>query len=87
MSATKQARVEERIRGAIDGLRPLLPFGGSAVELIAFDGVNGVALVRVAGDCPECEMPAVALVRGIEAHLRQRVPEIRVVRVEPARGG
>jgi Fe-S cluster biogenesis protein NfuA len=87
MTAAQQARVEARIRMAIDALRPLLPFGDAAVELIAFDGPNGVAVVRVAGDCPECEMPAVALVQGIEAHLRQRVPEIRAVRAEPARRG
>ncbi len=89
MTATKQARVEARIREAIDALRPLLRVGdsGGGVELIAFDRTNGVAVVRVAGDCPECDMPAVALVQGIEAHLRQRVPEIRSVRAEAARRG
>jgi Fe-S cluster biogenesis protein NfuA len=74
--------VEVRIREVINGLRPLLrmePESG-CVELVGFDAVSGVASVRVSGGCPDCDMSAAALIRGIEAHLMQRVPEIRAVR-------
>ncbi len=82
MATTKQARLEGQIRTAIAGLLPLLRLGSSDVELIEFDATIGLATLRVAGDCPDCEMSAMALLSGIEAHLKQRVPEIRAVRAE-----
>jgi len=50
------------------------------VELIEFDVETGIAAVRCAGDCPDCDLSAENLTVGIEAHLRQQVPEIRSVR-------
>jgi Fe-S cluster biogenesis protein NfuA len=82
MIGAKQAKIEASIRAAIDGLRPLLRLGDSGVELIEFDGRTGVAVLRVAGGCPDCDMSALTLEQGIEAHLRQRVPAIRSVRVQ-----
>jgi Fe-S cluster biogenesis protein NfuA len=76
--------VEVRIREVISALRPLLRIEPQAgcVELVRFDVESGVASVRVSGGCPDCDMSAAALIRGIEAHLMQRVPEIRAVRTE-----
>jgi Fe-S cluster biogenesis protein NfuA len=51
-----------------------------AIELQTFDTESGVAVLRIAGDCPDCGMTAVELRSGIEAHLQRRVPEIREVR-------
>ena len=80
------AAIEARIREAIEGLRPLLGVDGG-VELVNFEGASGVAVLRVEGDCPQCEMPVATFLQGIEAHLRMRVPEIREIRpvssVEP----
>ena len=73
------AAIEARIREAIEGLRPLLGVE-SGVELVNFESASGVAVLRVEGDCPECEMPVATLLQGIEAHLRLRVPEIREIR-------
>jgi Fe-S cluster biogenesis protein NfuA len=41
---------------------------------------SGLAVLHVAGDCPDCDMSAEMLMQGIEAHLRMRVPEVREVR-------
>jgi Fe-S cluster biogenesis protein NfuA len=82
MTSGKQSAIEARLRAAIDGLRPLLPFGDTRVELLEFQGATGVAVVRVAGDCPDCDLSALALLQGIEAHIKQRVPEVRSVRAE-----
>lgn len=80
------AAIEARIREAIEGLRPLLGVE-NGVELVNFESSSGVAVLRVEGDCPQCEMPVATLLQGIEAHLRLRVPEIREIRpvssVEP----
>lgn len=63
-------------------LTPLLRIEPEAgcIELVRFDAESGIASVRVSGGCPDCEMSVTALLSGIEAHLMQRVPEIRAVR-------
>jgi Fe-S cluster biogenesis protein NfuA len=73
--------IEVRIREVIVALRPLLRIEPQAgcVELVRFDAESGVASVRVSGGCPDCDMSTASLIRGIEAHLMQRVPEIRAV--------
>ena len=77
---SRGAAIEARIRGAIDELRPMLRIESSGVELLRFEEATGVAVLRVEGDCPDCEMTAAMLLQGIAAHLRLRVPEIREVR-------
>jgi len=61
-------------------MRPLLRMDSVGVELVAFSADTGVALLRFEGDCPDCRLSASMLRQGIEAHLRQQVPEIREVR-------
>ena len=78
--APAKEAVEARIRVVMVGLRPLLHIEPAGLELVEFDPGSGVAVLRVAGDCPDCDMSAVTLLKGIEAHLMQRIPEIRGVR-------
>ena len=80
--AQRGAAIAARIRMAIEELRPMLRIEASAVELLRFDERSGVALLRLDGGCPDCEMTAATLITGIEAHLRSRVPEIREVRTD-----
>jgi Fe-S cluster biogenesis protein NfuA len=83
MSVSKRGAVEVRIREAIVGLRPLLRVNApEVIDLVHFDLRSGVAVLRLDGGCPDCEMPVAALMQGIEAHLKLRVPEIRSVRAE-----
>lgn len=85
MSQGKNGTVEDRIRGAIAGLRPLLRLSEPpTIDLLSFDQRSGLAVLRLSGGCPDCEMPVAALMQGIEAHLKRRVPEIREVRAEGA---
>lgn len=76
----KSADIEHRIRDAIAAMRPLLRIQTVEVELTSFDAASGVALLRLEGDCPDCDLNAEVLRTGIEAHLRLRVPEINEVR-------
>ncbi|MGH7665253.1 MAG: NifU family protein [Gemmatimonadaceae bacterium] len=71
--------IETRINDAIEGLRPMLHenFG---VELLEFQAATGIAVLRMNGDCPDCEMTADTMIHGIEVRLRQQVPEVREVR-------
>lgn len=79
----KAVAVERRIRSALEGMRRLLPDELAGVELVEYESTAGVALLRMAGDCPHCELTAEHLRAGIEANLRRRVPEIREVRAVP----
>jgi Fe-S cluster biogenesis protein NfuA len=74
--------VEKRIRAALESMRPLLRVDDFEIELVRFDAANRVAHLRVEGGCPDCDMTAATLTRGIEAHLRQRVPEVEAVEAD-----
>jgi Fe-S cluster biogenesis protein NfuA len=85
MAALRKSRadreaVEARIRAALDALRPLLRVNAPVVELVEYEETRGLAVLRVDGHCPGCDMSAASLMEGIEAHLRMRVPEVREVR-------
>jgi Fe-S cluster biogenesis protein NfuA len=75
-----RAAVEARIRAALDALRPLLRVNAPVAELLEYQPDRGLAVLRVGGRCPGCDMSAAMLIEGIEAHLRMRVPEVREVR-------
>lgn len=72
--------IEDRIRVAIGEMRTMLRIDTMDVELVELDADTGVAVIRCSGDCPDCDLSAEHLTVGIEAHLRQQVPEIRSVR-------
>jgi Fe-S cluster biogenesis protein NfuA len=72
--------IEDRIRVAIGEMRTMLRIDTMDVELIELDADTGVAVIRCSGDCPDCDLSAENLTVGIEAHLRQQVPEIRSIR-------
>src|SRR6185369_12053824 len=50
--------VDGRIRETLVDLRPLLHIAEATVELVRFEVGTGTALLRVEGDCPDCEMSA-----------------------------
>jgi Fe-S cluster biogenesis protein NfuA len=72
--------VEGRIRSALRELRPLVGSHAERIDLLEYAPATGVATLIVEGWCPDCDMPAAALLQGIGAHLRVRVPEVRDVR-------
>lgn len=72
--------IEDRIRVAIGEMRTMLRIDTMDVELIELEADTGVAVIRCSGDCPDCDLSAENLTVGIEAHLRQQVPEIRSIR-------
>ncbi len=72
--------VDDRIRSAIVGMRTMLRIETMDIELVEFEGESGTAVIRCTGDCPDCDLSAEMLTVGIEAHLRQQVPEIRSIR-------
>lgn len=56
-------------------VNPMVARHGGAVELI--DVQDGVVMLRMGGGCQGCGMADVTLRQGIEAMLRQHVPEVK----------
>jgi Fe-S cluster biogenesis protein NfuA len=71
---------EERITDALAQVAAMLRLDQAVVELVEFERRTGIAVLRLRGDCPDCEMSVGSLRDGIEAQLRMRVPEVREVR-------
>ena len=73
--------VEDRVREALELIRPAIQMDGGDIELIAIDG--GKVTVRLSGTCESCPISPVTLKQGVERILHERVPGItEVVAIE-----
>ena len=71
--------VLDRIERTLDTLRPYIASHRGHVEVVDFDEGDGVLLVRMGGTCQGCSASTITLRQGIEARLRESVPEVKVV--------
>ncbi|MBA3316867.1 MAG: NifU family protein [Gemmatimonadales bacterium] len=69
----------DRIERTLDTLRPYIASHRGHVEVVDFDEGEGVLLLRLGGTCQGCAASAVTLRQGIEARLRDMVPEVKHV--------
>ena len=69
----------DRIERTLDTLRPYIASHRGNVEVIDFDEGDGILLLRMGGTCHGCSASSITLKQGIEARLRQAVPEVRSV--------
>jgi Fe-S cluster biogenesis protein NfuA len=70
--------LRDRVAEALEEVRPALQRDGGDVELV--DVVDAVVQVRLMGACNGCPMAGATLSNGIEAMLKEKIPE--VIRVE-----
>lgn len=68
----------EKIKEAIDGIRPMLQADGGDVELKAI-GEDGRIFLALQGACGSCPMALFTLKMGIEARLKDMFPEVTEV--------
>jgi Fe-S cluster biogenesis protein NfuA/nitrite reductase/ring-hydroxylating ferredoxin subunit len=66
--------VEERVRAALDGVRPYLGSHGGDVELVGVR--DGVARVRMQGSCEGCPASAMTLKLAIEDAVLKAAPDV-----------
>lgn len=71
--------MQERVKAALDLIRPTLQADGGDVELVEVSD-DGVVKVKLVGACRGCPMSQLTLTNGVERVLKEQVPE--VVRVE-----
>jgi Fe-S cluster biogenesis protein NfuA len=71
------ATVQDRVEAALDRIRPAIRRDGGDVWLIKIE--DDVAFVQMLGACGGCAAAYNTLKGGIEAVVREDVPEIRAV--------
>jgi Fe-S cluster biogenesis protein NfuA len=67
--------LEERVRGALDGVRPYLTSHGGNVELVGLDE-RGVLSLRLEGSCHGCPSSSATLKSTIEQAIRAAAPDV-----------
>ncbi len=73
--------VEDRVREALEVIRPAIQMDGGDIELIGIR--EGTVTVRLLGTCEACPISPVTLKQGVERILHERVPGItEVVAIE-----
>ena len=73
--------LEEKIKSALEGVRPHLVSEGGDVEFVSLSP-EGVVAVKMKGACSNCPGAEMTLKLRIEAHVKKEVPEVSsVVRV------
>ncbi|MBW3595418.1 MAG: NifU family protein [Actinobacteria bacterium] len=77
MGQTLEAGLEERVRQALELIRPAIQMDGGDVLLESVR--DGKVTVRLLGTCDGCPMSPVTLRQGVERILREHVPEVTEV--------
>ncbi len=67
--------LHDRVDTALDIIRPALVMDGGNVELVNVSD-DGVVLVKLVGACHGCPASTMTLKAGIEATLKEHVPEV-----------
>lgn len=77
-AANAENSFEEKVKQALEEVRPALKEHGGDVELAGTDDDNTVR-VRLQGACQGCPGAAMTMRMGIERILKEKVPEVKEV--------
>lgn len=76
--------LDDRVRRALDSVRPYLGSHGGDVEVLHLDGDAGVVSLRLLGSCDGCASSSVTLELAVQAAIEQAAPEIVRIDVQGA---
>ena len=65
----------EKVQEVLDQVRPMLQRDGGDVELVEVTP-EGIVRVKLQGACGSCPMSTMTLKIGIEAALKDQIPEV-----------
>ena len=71
--------MEEKVKEVLDDLRPFLMNDGGNVELIKIE--DNIVYIAFQGACAGCALRDMTLTEGIEKTIKEKVPEIKEVRL------
>jgi Fe-S cluster biogenesis protein NfuA len=69
--------MKEKVKAAIERVRPFLQRDGGDIELI--DVQDGIVKVKLQGACGSCPMSMMTLKMGVEKQLKEEIPEVKEV--------
>ncbi|MEZ5053158.1 MAG: NifU family protein [Chitinophagales bacterium] len=67
-----------RVEDTLNNIRPFLQSDGGDIELLEITE-NGIAKVKLMGNCDGCKMSSSTMKAGVEATVKNFVPEIQAV--------
>ncbi len=70
--------ITEKVKQALDDVRPSLQADGGDIELIEVKE-DGTVMVKLQGACAGCPMSQMTLKQGVEAYLKKQIPEVKSV--------
>jgi len=68
----------EKVKAALEDIRPMLQRDGGDVELVEVTE-DGTVKVRLKGACGHCPMSTMTLKTGIETRLKEQIPGVKEV--------
>jgi Fe-S cluster biogenesis protein NfuA len=71
--------MEEKVKEAIEELRPHLQADGGDVELVEVTE-DGIVKVRLLGACEGCPMREMTLTQGVSKFIKKKAPEVKEVK-------
>ena len=66
---------EEKVIDIINRLRPFLISDGGNIEFVKYE--NNIVYIKMMGACSNCQMLDLTLKDGIEAAIKEEVPEVK----------
>jgi len=69
--------MKEKVEKALESIRPSLQADGGDIQLI--DVEEDVVKVKLTGACSGCAMSAMTMSFGVEAAIKEMVPEVKKV--------
>jgi Fe-S cluster biogenesis protein NfuA len=76
----RRPEVKEKVQQLIEErIRPALEADGGGIELVDVDEPSGVVKVRLHGACAGCPGAQMTLSMGVEALLKEEIPEVKKV--------
>lgn len=78
MTNQEKIVIEERVKNALNQIRPYLQQDGGDVEYVDMTN-EGVVMVRLQGHCGTCPHALQTLKQGIETAVKRAIPEVKSV--------
>lgn len=70
--------LQDKVKEIIEQVRPQLQADGGDIELVSVTD-DGKVNVKLTGACGDCPMATMTLKMGVEAQLKEKIPEVTEV--------
>ena len=70
--------LEEKVKQALETMRPQLQADGGDLEFVSLEP-DGKVFVKLTGACGGCPMATMTLKQGVERYLKDTIPEVTEV--------